>query len=102
MPSSTCDRSLYGAVRAPLLTRQVSCVLLGVAGPGEKFRSAAYALTEPMDDPGLRSWATRERGIPEGARVRAVGVDVRGRTAVRIGPTFVMREGQLVVDEGGQ
>ena len=90
-----------GTVQAPLLGGQISCVLIGVAKGDEPYLAIGYALLEPGKSSGELTWTVKPVGaLPEGAKVRAVGVDARNLIGARIGPTFVVRGGVLV--EGGE
>ncbi|MCA8974032.1 MAG: hypothetical protein KDC98_04885 [Planctomycetes bacterium] len=87
-----------GRVRSSLFGGQVGFVVLAVSNDGELFTGVACAvLDRAVEDFGFIEWTVTPVGaIPEGTRLRAVGIDVRGRHGCRLGPTCVVRDGKIV------
>lgn len=95
-------REVRGHVRSSLRGDPVQEVIVQVRHPGGPFENAievqpAFA-GAGRDVPWTAQFATP---LPEGAKVRAIGIQVRKGTAVRLGPTFVVTGGKLVAEAGG-
>ena len=90
-----------GTAHSDLFGSQVSFVLIGVAGDGEPFRAVTCTtLEQATPQAAATPWRAVPVGtVPEGIRVRAVGIDVRSVLGFRLGPTYVVRDGVLVEEE---
>ena len=93
--------ALRGTVRTGLFGPQVHCVLVGATLDGTLI---AFSLVLPeAHDPTAASvpWqASIDAPIPPGARIRAIGLDVRTGGSFRLGPTFVLENGDLLEVDG--